>query len=433
MSSRVLCALVLAGAVAGLACTDRPDSAPTEPQFAPATACDFRAIRAGVRDYFTVADEKKVLAIVENMETACMNDQPVTQTDLGFGVAAELERVRNAKSAEPRTGTPLVAATLLSNLFQKMPGVSVPAGTNFLSAVQEGGALGVRGGPDDPDQTAVVSLGGTGKIWGIEPPSALVGDPAVRTYTSDFGTMTGGVRFLIYGSSASSFTTLTSLNTSYGLHTIPTVSFIPEAVVFTCVEVDDETGKGRIQHEKTPNVASNSPLLALQIPLYCGTLSTAMLTEPGPGTFAGRLLRLFSPQPLHAAVALKTSAGGGGGVATLSDFELVEGGTLDHTFDTEPEDALALQPITVVLKVVALGLNSTQVPVEGVQITLTIAGNQGSFNINPPTPSGTTGEDGKATISFTLDKPGGYTISSTATLGGYQIAPATSLMFHIKQ
>lgn len=429
MSSRVLCALVLAGAVAGLACTDRPDSAPTEPQFAPATACDFRGIRAGVRDYFTLADEKKVLAIVDKMETACKTDQ--VTTDLGFDVAAELERVRNAKSAEPRTGTPQVAATLLSNLFQKMPGVTVPAGTNFLPAVQAGGALGVRGGGSDP-VGAVVSLGGTGKIWGIEPPSALVGNPAVRTYTSDFGTMTGGVRFLIYGSSASSFTTLTSLNTSYGLHTIPTVNFIPEAVVFTCVEVDDETGKGRIQHEKTPNVASNSPLLALQIPLYCGTLSTAMLTEPGPGTFAGRLLRLFSPQPLHAAAVL-SRLGGGGGVATLSDFELVEGVTLQHTFDTQPPDAFAGQDVTVVLKVVALGSNNSQVPIEGVKLTLTVIGNQGSFTVDPPTPTGTTGEDGKATISFKLDKPGGYTISSTATLSGYTIAPINSLMFHIKQ
>ncbi len=430
MSSRVLCTLVLAGAVSGLACTDRPDSSPTGPQFAPAGLCDFRAIRAGVRDYFVLADEKKVLAIVDQMEAACKGSL-ATQTGFGFDVAAELERVRNAGSSEPRTGTPPVAAGLLSNLFQKMPGVSVPTGTNFLSAVQNGGALGVRGGTNDPNQTAVVSLGGTGKIWGIEPPSALVGDPPVRTYTSDFETMTGGVRFLIFGSGAPSFTTLTSLNTSYGLHTIPTVTFAPEAIVFTCVEVDDETGKGRIQHEKTPNAASNSPLLALQIPLQCELVS-AMLTEPGSRTFAGRLLRLFSPQPLHAAAVLPR-LGGGGGVATLSDFELVEGGALQHTFDTQPADAFAGQDVTVVLKVVALGEDNTQVPVEGVQIALTVVGNQGSFTVDPPTPTGTTGEDGKATISFKLDKPGGYTVSSTATLSGYTIAPINSLMFHIKQ
>jgi hypothetical protein len=430
MSARVLCTFVLASSVLGLACTDRPDSAPTEPQFAPSALCDFRAVRTGVRDYFTLADEKIVLAKVDEMETACKNSQPATQTDLGFSVAAELERVRNGKTQEPKTGTPQVAATLLSNLFQKMPSVQVPVGTNFLPAVQEGGLLGVRGGASDPNQTAVVSQGFT-PVWGIEPPSAVSGNPPVRSYTSDFKTMTGNVRFLIFGSGAPTFTTLTSLNTSYGLHTIPAVTFNPEAIVFTCVPVDDVTGKGRIQHKKTPNAnASASPVLALQIPLQCD-LVTGMLTDPEPSTFAGRLLRLFSPQPLHAAVVVNVN--GGGGISTLSDFELVEGGTLQHTFDTQPADVFALQPITVVLKVVALGTNNTQVPVEGVQITLTVIGNQGSFSVNPPTPSGTTGEDGKATISFTLDKPGGYTISSAATLSGYQILPANSLMFHIKQ
>jgi len=417
--------------VSGLACSDRPDSAPTEPQFAPAAACDFKAIRTDVRDYFTVADEKKVLAKVDSMETACKNLQPAAQTDFGFDVAANLERVRNLKSQEPKTGTPLVAATLLSDLFKQMPNVQVPAGTNFLPAVQDGGALGVRGGLTDANQTAVVSLG-FDPIWGIEPPSAVTPPSITPAYTSDFRTMSkNNVRFLIFGSGAPSFTTLTSLQTSYGLHTIPTVSFDPQAVVFNCVPTDD-AGKNRIQHKKTPNAdASASPVLALRVPLYCGTL-TAMVKDAEPRTLAGRLLRLFSPQPLHAA-AVALVKGGGGGISTLSDFELVLGGTLQHTFDTQPADTFALKPITVVLKVVALGTGNTQVPVEGVHLTLTVVGNQGSFTVDPQPPTGTTGDDGKATITFTLDKPGGYTISSGATLGGYQIAPATSLMFHIKQ
>jgi hypothetical protein len=431
MSARVLRTVVLASLVSGLACTDRPDSAPTEPQFAPAVACDFKAIRTDVRDYFVVADEKKVLAIVDQMETACKNNQPAAQTDFGFEVAANLERVRNAKIQEPKTGTPLVAATLLSDLFKQMPSVQVPAGTNFLPAVQDGGALGVRGGPRDANQTAVVSLG-FDPIWGIEPPSAVTPPSTTPAYTSDFGTMSNNVRFLIFGSGAPTFTTLTSLHTSYGLHTIPTVSFNPQAVVFTCVPTDDATGKNRIQHKKTPNAdPSASPVLALRVPLYCGTL-TAMLKDQEPRTFAGRLLRLFSPEPLHAA-AVALTKGGGGGISTLSDFELVQGVTLQHTFDTQPADAFAFQTITVVLKVVAVGTGNTQVPVEGAQLTLTVIGNQGSFTVNPQLPTGTTGDDGKATITFTLDKPGGYTISSGATLGGYQIASATSLMFHIKQ
>ena len=81
----------------------------------------------------------------------------------------------------------------------------------------------------------------------------------------------------------------------------------------------------------------------------------------------------------------------------------------------------------------AVGTGNTQVPVEGVHLTLTVIGNQGSFTVTPQAPNGTTLDDGKASITFTLDKPGGYTISSGATLGGYQIAPASSLMFHIKQ
>ena len=317
MSARVLRTIVYASLVSGLACTDRPDSAPTEPQFAPATACDFKAIRTDVRDYFVVADEKKVLAKVDSMETACKNLQAATQTDFGFDVAANLERVRNLKSQEPKTGTPEVAATLLSDLFKQMPSVQVPAGTNFLSAVQAGGALGVRGGPTDANQIAVVSLD-FDPIWGIEPPSAITSPSTTPAYTSNFRTMSNNVRFLIFGSGAPSFTTLTSLQTSYGLHTIPTVSFNPQAVVFNCVPTDD-AGKNRIQHKKTPNAdASASPVLALRLPLYCGTL-TAMVKDAEPRTLAGRLLRLFSPQPLHAA-AVALVKGGGGGISTLSDF-----------------------------------------------------------------------------------------------------------------
>jgi hypothetical protein len=425
MSARVLRTVVLASLVSGLACTDRPDSTPTEPQFAPTAVCDFKAISTDVRNYFVVADEKKVLAIVDNMATACKNNQPAAQTDYGFDVAVELERVRNAGTQEPKTGTPLVAATLLSDLFKQMPNVTVPVGTNFLPAVQPGGLLGVRGGALDANTTAVVSLGFS-PIWGIEPPSSGL------AYTSEVGIMSSNVRVLIFGAGASSFTTLTSLNTSYGLHTIPTVSFNPQAVVFTCVPTDDATGKSRVQHKTTPDAgATTSPVLALRVPLYCATL-TAMLQDAEPRTLAGRLLRLFSPEPLHAAV-VSTTKGGGGGISTLSDFELVKGDSLQHTFDTQPADNFINQPITVVLKVVALGTGNTQVPVEGVSLSLTVVGNQGSFNVTPPVPTGITGDDGKATITFSLDKTGGYTISSGATLGGYTIPSATSLMFHIKQ
>ena len=64
---------------------------------------------------------------------------------------------------------------------------------------------------------------------------------------------------------------------------------------------------------------------------------------------------------------------------------------------------------------------------------LEVIGNQDSFIVNPAVPTGTTGEDGKATLTFSLSKSGGYTIQSSAALDGYSITPVTSEMFHIKQ
>jgi hypothetical protein len=283
---------------------------------------------------------------------------------------------------------------------------------------------------NDPNQTAVVSLG-FNQTWGIEPPS---GDVPLA-YTSDFRTMTGGVRFFIFGSGANSFTTLTSLNTSYGLHAIGTsaVTFNPKAIIFTCFERD---AKDRVQTKPSANASAGaSPLLALVTPLYCDQQLqqlSSVLIEPEPQTFAGRLLRFgtrwLAPMPLFAAAV--NPGGRGGTKAGLSDFELVAANAVEQRLET-PADQGPLQPVTAVVEVVALGLNNTEVPVEGVDITLTIIGNQGSWNVNPNPPTGTTNEFGKATITFTIDKSGGYTVSSAASLSGYTIAPDTSEMFHI--
>src|SRR5215208_2032431 len=429
MSLRALHALVLTAGVCLLACSDQPEAGPTEPQFAPTARCDFRTVRSNVRDYFTLADEKTVLGIVDLMEAACTGTQPAAQTGYGYDVMAQLARVRNGGSQEPRTGRPSVAAALLTGLFQKMPGVQVPAGTDFLPAVQVGGALGVRGGASDANRTAVLSLGSTAdftSMWGIEPPSASSGSGQPKVYTSDFKTMTtsplkpDGVRFLVFGSPAASFTDLISQRSSYGIHTIPAVTFNPEAIVGTCAAT---VAASRVEHQFS---SGTSAVLALREPLFCGS-STGLLGQEQPATFAHRLLRVLLPPPLSATVALLR--GGGGGISTLSDFELVEADTITLSYLVQPNDARALKTVSLTVQAVAGGpATSPKVPVEGVQIALDVVGNQGSFIVDPAIPTATTGEDGKATITFTLDKAGGYTVQSAAALDGYLMAPITSLI-----
>ena len=80
-------------------------------------------------------------------------------------------------------------------------------------------------------------------------------------------------------------------------------------------------------------------------------------------------------------------------------------------------------------------------PIEGVGITLSVTGNSGSFNLTPPAPTGVTDTDGKVSITFQLDKAGGYTIKaatdSIVNAGGtthsYPPVTAASNLFHLKQ
>jgi hypothetical protein len=435
MCKRVPVSLALGIAVFGLACSDRPESSsmPTDPQLAPTATCDFRAIKSGVRDYFLVNEERQVLDIVSAMETACnaTTPAPATQTDKGYSVIRYIERALNGEFAvETRTGTAQTAATLLSNLFAKMPNAQVASNTNFLPVTSDKGLLGVRGGPDDPNFEPVVSRGLTPK-WGIEPPSTT-GEVGGDFYTSDFSAMTGGVRAAYYGSVPSSFTTLQTLtgDPRYSIHASQAVTFSPEAIVGTCFATTDAS-PNRLQHKKS---AGGVPLLALQIPLLCGPKIVVMTAEPEPATFAGRLLRLgeqlFAPAPLQAAALGKS--GGGGGISTLSDFEYVKAGSLVQSFNPDPPaDAHIDQQTSATVEVVAPGAGNTKVPIEGVTVTLQVAGNSGSWNLDPSSPSGVTDENGRTTITFSLDKTGGYTITATATVEGYTITPVTSLMFHI--
>jgi hypothetical protein len=435
MCKRVPVSLALGIAVFGLACSDGPESTPTDPQLAPASACDFRAIRSAVRSYFLTTEERLALADVDVMETNCGVDA-ATQTNAGYNVIRFLERgLYKEFLVEPRTGTPNSAATLLSELFKKMPNANVAATTNFLPVTSPGGLLGVRGGASDPLSAPVYSRAPTSSNprWGIEPPSGIVAPATEPEYTSDWPTMSGNVRLALYGSGPAPFTTLQTLGTSYSIHASQAVTFNPEAIVGVCKPTDD-AGPNRVQHKVAPNAnAANSPVLALQVPLFCDGTFTAMRLDPERRSLADRLLDFFAPSPLHAA--LLNRSGGGGGISTLSDFEYVTAGSVEQSFDTAPADAEALAPIPVVVRVFAVGTTNTPpVPVEGVTVSLTIVGNMGSYNLVALTPlTQTTDETGVLSFSFTLDKPGGYTLTSNASVGGYTIEALNSDMFHITQ
>jgi hypothetical protein len=62
-----------------------------------------------------------------------------------------------------------------------------------------------------------------------------------------------------------------------------------------------------------------------------------------------------------------------------------------------------------------------------VTVSLTVVGNMGSYNLVALTPlTQTTDETGVHSFSFTLDKPGGYSLTSSASVGGYTIQSLTS-------
>ena len=140
--------------------------------------------------------------------------------------------------------------------------------------------------------------------------------------------------------------------------------------------------------------------------LFCDLGAT-----PRSGRLLGWLKDALLPTPLQAA--LVSPPGTGGLARGFSTFYVIDAGSIVlELVGNLPKRPKINEPFTIRIKATAA---SNAAPIAGVVLTATITGNAGSFTTNPNPPTGVTGDDGIANITFSLDKAGGYTASITTT------------------
>ena len=218
---------------------------------------------------------------------------------------------------------------------------------------------------------------------------------------------------LFYGHLETDATTLADEAPSgavFDLKTLPAdLTFAPEIRAGVC-DVADETARILHLHGTTATV-----LPPAGIPTFCTTQPPLTASRSGFRSMMEVAAGWFTPQPLFA---MPLRLGGGGLVSGLSEI-----GPVTYTsvvsFTTPPKNSkLSASPqFKDVVTVTDTTANGN--PLKGVQITLEVVGNSGSFT-NPPLGStAITNAFGIAVFpDLYIDKAGGYTVTAKSEVGG---------------
>jgi len=198
------------------------------------------------------------------------------------------------------------------------------------------------------------------------------------------------------------------------------------------------TGGVRIQHNASVTAAVDPATIVDWADFnggVCPSLTppplATLLADPRPLAFLMNALesgfRLVQPEALAAATLLKRT-GSGSGTGSVSPFGVVDADTVLLTFTQTPANGpvglLSPQPV-----VEATGRNGT--PMEGVSITLKVAGNSGSFHFCG-VKTQLTDLDGLATFSgLVIDKSGGYILTATSSYDGFVASHVDTPLFNL--
>lgn len=403
-------ALLCIGTIAFVAAcsSDQPNApmTPTSASLVRAGACNFTNIGSDARSYFA-SNKDPVFDLISTMSTAYKNGGAAAATDPGFDV---LGRVSAALSeAGAINGTSATGNTLVTDVLACMSVGTLPASFSVQSALETNGLFAVRGGTNDP--TGAVTSRST-PLYGAEAQS------------SSSWAASAGQRFLIYGYPIGfSFTPETpAALTAFELSTVPTpITFSPKIAAGECSTNKPDP---RLQHANA--------ILALETLSFCPAATASTTQRSGLAAAAQVVASWFTPRDLNA---FSLGGGTGGLISGLSPF-----GPVVFTPSTATLNFVNRVPNAKVstltnqfdptIQIKAQTANGTALG--GVKVSLTVAGNSGSFT--PPADSVEyTNDTGVATFStFYLDKAGGYTITATGTILGQSTQTVISNLFNIK-
>jgi len=405
MNTRAILGVALTGAVVLVSCTQDQTSAPslvpTEATLAKANpnTCDFTVTRASAKEYFALLKDP-VYAKIDAMQEAYKAGGATNTTTTGFAVLAQT--AANVKDASKIKGTTDQGSTFVNDVFQCMTVAGYSPSVDFSAALGATGLFDVVFANSNTPVVARYAVGNSpafgaepnGGTWPVSGPTLFYG------WKVDVSTLSGE----------------TVQGTVADLKTLPVYSSFAAKFKAGACKVTSPTARALHQH------GTESTILAPVQMTFCnGDDDVLGSVSSRTSLFAYGLQRAASwlaPRPLFAA-AMPTSFGGGGAglVDGLSEIGPVSF-TEVVTFDNAPTNiALAAQPHNPPIAVIDTTSNGN--PLAGVEITLSVVGNSGSFSYPEGSNIATTNEFGIATFpNFVIDKAGGYTIQATSKIGG---------------
>jgi hypothetical protein len=406
MNTRVIAGLALTGAAVLASCSqDRSAgiSLPTDPSFAKGSAqtCSFSTATNDAKAYFSLQKDP-VYALLDAMQTAYRNGGAAGATSAGFAVLARYAEATNLGLVKPLAtvaGSKGVNDVLLCMGYTQTIDFSDALGPNGLFEVRDGSS-----------NAAVVSHlvvnGYPG--YGAEPKAGE--NWPLSTTVLFFGETLGG----------SSIAGQTAAGLLFDLRTLPTDQFTAgEQFLVGVCDVSSLSARTLHKHTGDPSVI----LPPAGIPGFCVPASAP------PSSFLGGAKSLFasvfSVTPLYAMPLGGGGAGLVGGLSEIGPVTFVDSLAFqgqpnvpnavvrDSVYGSDGDTTTSQFTPVVTVRAVSKGAKN---PLVGVNITLSVIGNSGSFN--PSGLTATTDNLGYARFpNFSLNKAGGYTITATSEFG----------------
>jgi hypothetical protein len=410
-----------------------------------ASTCDFNAIGAAQRAYIT-SNSDPIIGYIADLKKAYTSGQYLTANGLVYAIGRQvaLERLTPATTDATSGGIFLIdVLRCLTNLSTSAPEQIPPKFLDNATRVVSSGIWEIRGGTTNVQFPAAgrVRVGGTGDRafglprWGVEAVS---------------GTWPGSTEYVVFGYPTAS-AVIAGSPANININEFPASGFelgsIPIATPKTglrvgeCIARSSSTGvTNRIVHGST-EVLDFSALSDLCSTTITGYQASAGGTDSWYASFLQRAGTLLAPKLAFAQCTLLCSSTGG----LPSDWspftaDAITAASIVLSFDNAPHTNTTVGSLeTVIVRAAIPGPTSADpaTPVPGVFVTISIAGNSGqaggaTFNNGGTSVTGTTGPDGTASITYSIGKAGGYTLSTTGSIDGFPVGNSLSSPVWVK-
>lgn len=427
-------AVPTAGLVAlmGLAaCGESSDRTPLSPDFRgppPQSDCSFQNSSQLAVGVFATPTQQQVRDQITAMEAAA---EGTAQDNIGFDILRTLALVvnLNTQTSTPAGSADFANAILACQSFADQLNLPIALAPSLDPAVD--GAFEVRGGTGDPSEPVVSR--GDGDNFAI--PYSAIGLNGSVTWFTAFGE-----RVLIYGApSTETKPGQLPASKAYDWNTAPLNPLLP-AVKGVLVGLCAFSSRSLIQEEDNgfDGIVFYQDVTTLENTAGAnGRKFCTQPTAPSPRMgLLGWLRDAIMPAPLQAA--LVSPPGTGGLARGFSTHYVIDAGDILLSLAGPlPKRPKINADFTIKVKATA---ESNGAPIAGVVLTATVIGNSGNFTTDPDPPTGTTGYDGVADVTFSLDKAGGYRVQFTTTaienatlIRNYEPAILLTDLFHLNR